>query len=144
MFCCKQHSTLLTASADGHSGQDRLTGLAGSCRGLGSGACPMPAEGGAGWVRRGKQSAGGAGPCPPQTNRETGHCSDARGRKCKPRFQTAGIRYVAAHLSQCPCFQTVHPKNERQSHRIKGFKGIQILQQPILTSGDPGTYEVLS
>ena len=28
--------------------------------------------------------------------------------------------------------------NERQSHRIKAFKGIQILEHPILTSEDPG------
>ena len=75
---CKQH-TILTGSADGHSGQDRLTGLAGSCRGVGVRCMPdARGKGGEGGVRRGKQSAGGgAGPCPAQTNRETGHCSDA-------------------------------------------------------------------
>ena len=42
----QQHYSPPRNCADGQRGQDRLTMLAGSCRGLGSGAWAMPAEGG--------------------------------------------------------------------------------------------------
>ena len=103
----QQHYSPPRNCADGQRGQDRLTMLAGSCRGLGSGAWAMPAEGGV----RGEEGVVskarvGAGPCPPQTNRETGHhCSEELERKWKPRFQRAGN--IAGQLFQCPCFQIV-------------------------------------
>ena len=91
-------------------------------------------RGGKGVRRGGKQSAGGGGALP---------ATDKQGNRTLLRWaqkQTKDLKGGNQKCSSRPSFPMFLFSNcikERQSHRIKDFKGIQILQQLILTSGRP-------